>query len=213
MFPSPTCACTSSAPMFVFDYDHFLLFSSFQLSSKVKPLLVGIFVWLPYRRTLSPESFSWVNKCLDRGFRRERRGCFFGCHNLTLRMVMAFQKSCMILSILWSYLIGTTGKRILPFLLIGQSMVNTIGHTCCGLCGAMEITDVEVELTSSGIFRVSEQILIPTQELTHFHIQAFWDDNNLQTVNTKWSGTSPPSMLLSAKDSRELCCMSPLPLQ
>lgn len=70
--------------------------------------------------------------------------------HLTLRMVMAFQTSHMILSILCSYLIGTTGKKILPFLLIGQPMVNTVSNACCGLCSAsistMEITDVEIEL-------------------------------------------------------------------
>lgn len=92
MFPSPTCACTGSALAPVFDCDHFLLFSSSQLSSKVKPLLVVIFIWPPYRRTLSPEKFFLVEEMIGPRSEEKEEGRSLVVIHLILRMAMAFSE-------------------------------------------------------------------------------------------------------------------------
>lgn len=96
MFPSPKCACTGSTLESVFDCDHFLLFSSVELSSKVKPLLVTTMQEnMVTRKILSGGRNDWTKVSEE----KEEGGSLVVIH-LTLRMVMAFQKSHMTFSIL-----------------------------------------------------------------------------------------------------------------
>lgn len=95
MFPSPKCACTGSALVSGFDCDHFLLFSSVELSSKGKPLLVTTIQENMVTRKILPGGRNDWTKVSEE---KEEGGSLIVIH-LTLRMVMAFQKSHMTFSI------------------------------------------------------------------------------------------------------------------